>query len=282
MEIRVANERVFIIKSKLSFDEAKERAHAKKVDAFGTINKFASFLQKPKTDDFELLYQEFRYQPFWYIACRGLYVFDRKTTYRVPTRGSHVQSLSIDAKQYTAKDGAIELPAIEHCRQEEKEEVFVDGITSTQEPKLKVYIDFPATECPNDVVTGRVPKEAIVVPPAARSSAIVRDTVGKMMHGIQADTISEEHLEVENVDLYYHPIYAFRFRWKSKNKEAILEFDGVTEEMRTGNRTFQEYMGKILDTQFLFDIGADAAGMVIPGGTIAVKLAKRYIDSRKK
>lgn len=32
----------------------------------------------------------------------------------------------------------------------------------------------------------------------------------------------------------------------------------------------------------LFDLGADAAGMLIPGGNIAVKIAKKYIDTRKK
>jgi hypothetical protein len=40
-------------------------------------------------------------------------------------------------------------------------------------------------------------------------------------------------------------------------------------------------MGKVLDTGFLFDLGADAAGMLIPGGSIAVKVAKKYFDSKK-
>jgi tRNA nucleotidyltransferase/poly(A) polymerase len=40
--------------------------------------------------------------------------------------------------------------------------------------------------------------------------------------------------------------------------------------MSTGNRTFNEYLGKVLDINFLFDVGADAAGILIPGGSIAV------------
>jgi hypothetical protein len=31
----------------------------------------------------------------------------------------------------------------------------------------------------------------------------------------------------------------------------------------------------------LFDLGADAAGLLILGGSIAVKVAKKYIDNRK-
>jgi hypothetical protein len=37
-----------------------------------------------------------------------------------------------------------------------------------------------------------------------------------------------------------------------------------------------------LDQNFLFDIGADAAGMILPGGSIAVKIAKKYIDQKQK
>jgi hypothetical protein len=37
-----------------------------------------------------------------------------------------------------------------------------------------------------------------------------------------------------------------------------------------------------LDRDFLFDIGADAAGMFIPGGSIAVKAAKKVIDAKKR
>ena len=51
--------------------------------------------------------------------------------------------------------------------------------------------------------------------------------------------------------------------------------------MRAGSRIFKEYLGKVLDPDFLFDLGADAAGMFIPGGSIAVKVAKKYIDSKK-
>ena len=88
-------------------------------------------------------------------------------------------------------------------------------------------------------------------------------------------------VEVTCVDLYYHPIYAYQYRWKSKAKEAIIEIDGMTGEVGVGSRIFDEYLGRMLDRNFLFDIGADAAGMFVPGGSVAVKLAKKYIDTQK-
>jgi len=109
----------------------------------------------------------------------------------------------------------------------------------------------------------------------------MRDSLAKMIKGIQADTILAEQVEVVCVDLYYRPIYAFKYTWASKNKEAILEVDGLTGEIRQGKRVFKEYMGKILDQDFLFDVGADALGMFVPGGSIAMKAAKKYMDTRK-
>jgi hypothetical protein len=76
-------------------------------------------------------------------------------------------------------------------------------------------------------------------------------------------------------------MYAYKFLGKSKQKEAILEVDGLTGECQTGSRLFKEYLGKVLERDFLFDIGADAVGMFVPGGSIAVKAAKRYMDTRK-
>jgi hypothetical protein len=109
----------------------------------------------------------------------------------------------------------------------------------------------------------------------------MRDSLAKMIKGIHADEILSEDVQVERVDLYYRPIYAFKYSWASKGKEAILEVDGVTGEIRSGGRVFTEYIGKVLDRDFLFDIGADAVGMFVPGGSIAVKAAKKYMDTRK-
>jgi hypothetical protein len=61
----------------------------------------------------------------------------------------------------------------------------------------------------------------------------------------------------------------------------LIEVDGLTGDVTAGNRTFNEYLGKVLDLNFLFDLGADAAGLLIPGGSIAVKVAKKYIDTKK-
>jgi hypothetical protein len=102
--------------------------------------------------------------------------------------------------------------------------------------------------------------------------------LSKLIKGIQADRIKEEIINVPSVDLYYRPVYAFQYRWKSKGKEAIVEVDSLTGMVRSGNRIFREYLGKVVDQNFLFDVGADIAGLLLPGGSIAVKVVKKCID----
>lgn len=280
MEIKVADQRVLLFSDQITAESAKKIAWEKKLDAFGTLHKVTSFLSRPTDDDFELRYTEHRYQPFWHVVAHARYVYDRSSAYQVPVSGREVQAVTHHEQKFDVTNGHIHLPVMEHCIQEEQEEVFVNGVSGKQDSTLTRYLALSPK-----VMTGEleahVEKDAILVPPQARVSAIVRDSLSKMIKGIQADTILEESVEVTCVDLYYHPIYAYRYKWKSKDKEAILEVDGMTGEAGVGTRIFDEYMGRMLERNFLFDIGADAAGLLVPGGSVAVKLAKKYIDSQK-
>ena len=280
MDIQLADERIFLYPPRLKQAEAEDQAWAKKLDAFGTVNKVASFLQKPKDEDFELNYQEFRFQPFWYLKYHSRYVYDRGANYHVPTQGPEVQAVTLMDQKNSVSSGHFDLKVTEHCTQEEEKDVFVGGLTSAKDPSLKQYFDYQAKEHLPDSLATAVPDGAIIVPPEAKASAIVRESLGKMIRAIKADQIFEESVRVEHIDLYYHPVYAFQFTWKSKQKTALIEIDALTGSLQTGQKTFKQYLGKALDAQFLFDVGADAAGMVIPGGSIAVKLAKKVIDRK--
>lgn len=281
MEIHVADQRILLFPDQVTPIEAEKKAWDKKLSIFDMVSQFTSFLVRPKDDDFELIYQEHRYQPFWHVSAKSKYVYERTADYQVPAAGSEVIAVNFQGKDYEVTNGHFHLSALEHCLSEGKEEVLVDGVTGKNTPELSKYLPLVSK-----VVKGKleklVPAKSILVPPQARVSAIMRETLSKMIKGIQADKILEENVEVTCIDLYYHPIYAFQYRWISKNKEAIIEVDGLTGEVNSGARVFSEYLGRVLDQNFLFDLGADAAGMFIPGGSIAVKVAKHYLDINKK
>ncbi|WP_420643701.1 hypothetical protein [Candidatus Leptofilum sp.] len=278
MDITLADERAFLLKEQLSLEQAEGRAWEKKVEAFGRLDRVASFLQRPKDSDFELIYKEHRYEPFWHVVCRARYVYERRRDYPITLSGDEVHSVTLDGQEYGVQNGRIHLTFTEHCREEPERIRYINGYTNQPDDTLSQYLNHPANEVPPEHLEELGKKGVIVVPAQARASAIVRDVLLEVLKSIQADTILEDAVEIANVDLYYHPVYAFQYRWHSKQKEAIVEYDAVTSELRTDGKTFQQYMGKLLDPEFLFDVGADTIDLLVPGGGLAVKLARKGLD----
>jgi len=280
MDLKIATEKILIIKDQFSLSEAEVKAQSKRIDAFGTLKKFAGIFSRPKVNDFEIIYREHRYQPFWHIVSKANYVYDRNSHYQYEIKGKEVKIVTIEGKDFEVANGHLHIPVLEHCRQELNEEVLIDGISGAKNKSLIEYTKVDAKVVESDEFEKVAGADAVFVPPQARVSGIIRELLAQMIQGIQADKIFEENIEITCINLFYRPVYAFQFNWKSENKKGILEVDAVTGGTNSGTRTFSEFIGKTLDRDFLFDIGADAAGIFIPGGSIAIKAAKKIIDNR--
>ena len=122
--------------------------------------------------------------------------------------------------------------------------------------------------------------ETIVMPPEHRASYVIRQLLSDMLKPVQADTVSEEALTLEKTDLYYRPLWAFEFHWKTKDKRGIVELDAVTGQMRQGE-SLAPKLTRMVSRDALFDIGADTVGLLVPGGSIAVKVAKIALEQNK-
>jgi hypothetical protein len=96
---------------------------------------------------------------------------------------------------------------------------------------------------------------------------LVREVVSTAIGRIEADRVLEERLIVDAVDLFYRPVYAFRY--SHGGKEAVIEFDGLTGETRPGGATFEQYLGKVLEPRFLLDAGVEAVNIFLPGTQLA-------------
>ncbi len=278
MEINLADERALLLNAQLSMEQAQGRAWGNKLDAFGKLLRVATFFSRPADDDFDLVYKEQRYQPFWHIVCTSHYEYERSKQYKLAVSGPQVQSVTIEGMSFDAANGSVALTGLEYCREEMRREVLIDGFTNQADPGLAEYLKFEATEIPEENLDDLATEKTIVVPPQARASAVVRDILIGMIKSIQADRIIEDRIDVERVDLYYRPVYAFQYRWRSKEREAIIEYDGVTGKLQTDGKTFQQYVGKIVDPEFLFDIGLDTIDLLVPGGGLAIKLARKGIQ----
>jgi len=74
--------------------------------------------------------------------------------------------------------------------------------------------------------------------------------------------------------LFYHPVYAIEYFWKDKNKKKVVEFDALTGEAKFEYGAIKKQVTKVLENSTFFDFSADAAGTLIPGANLVVKLGR--------
>ena len=277
MEITLAPERLFLLEERLTLDEIQQRAMDKRTSALGSL------LQRPRPEEVTLVNKQRRLEPFWHVAGHATYVYERNREYSVPAAAADVEALTINGTRYegqvAGQSRAFRVPAREHCRTEIRSETFVDGLTGAPVPEGPQIINGPRSEIadPASLATD----DTIAVPPENRASYVVRALMGEIMKPVQADTVLEELVVLEATDLFYRPIWAFEFTWAGKGKQAIVEIDAVTGQTRAGKALVGQIKG-MLNRDLLFDVGADTVGLIVPGGSIAVKLAKAAIDKNKK
>jgi len=275
MEFRVAPERVFVLTSTLSWDAAKEKAWAQKSSVFGALS---NLVFRPAADDVQITKSELRYEPFWHIACHSELEYEVRETLSLPVKNPNAQWVTLDLVPDTkleVKDGVVQLPGLARCRETHRRESVVDGTTGKPRPDLAANLSRPMTELQE--VDGFAPPDAVVWAPEYRSSYLVRQELAQLMTAVQADTIITDTVDVSSIALFFRPVYAFEYLWRSKQKTQSLEIDGVTGESKTTNTGVGARVSRRLSKELLFDIGADAVDLLVPGGGIAMKVGRAVI-----
>ncbi|MCC6236702.1 MAG: hypothetical protein IT299_03910 [Dehalococcoidia bacterium] len=281
MEVEIAEQRLFLLQERLAADELQQRAMDRRMNAISS--GIGSLLQRPRPEDVQLLGSERRLEPFWHVAGRARYVYDRRREYTVPASASEVQEVRIGGSSALVTDGPrgrqFALSLIEHCVEEIANELFLSATTGDAVPDAALVVTGPRDEIadPNDLHGN----DAIVVPPDQRSSFVVRTLLTGIMKAVQADSVDEERMLVDHIDLYYRPVRAFEFYWKPRDRRGVVEVDAITGQVTVG-RSLSSSISRVLTRDNIFDIGADTAGLLIPGGSIAVKVAKLAIDQASK
>jgi hypothetical protein len=281
MEIALADQHIFVLDDRLTTDDIQQRAMDRRIGAFGS--GLGNLLQRPKQDDIELVNSQRRLEPFWHVGGRALYVYERARDYTVPASGAEVREVTVRGETYPVDAaggrGAFVLPTIEHCRDEFREEIYIDGVSGAPVTDATKILGGPRQEVTD--LAAAAGNNTVVVPPTQHASSLVRQLLASMIKPVQADTVSEESMTLEHIDLYYRPWWAFEFHWKPKDKRGIVEIDAVTGQTRQGQALMPK-LQRMVSRDTLFDIGADTVSLLVPGGGIAVKVAKLAIDKSHK
>jgi hypothetical protein len=281
MEIILATERAFHFLPQFSVEVAKDRIEQKKANLVsGTLG---ALLSRPKPDEIQLSSVEKRLEAFWVMDVFLHTSYERKRSYAVPVQGNEIKAVTVlGEKVLVTKDQKgntnILISGVEHCLEEYRHHYTFNGQGIRKD--MGKYQQFDKSEILN--LDGFTQEGTVIVPPKVSASTIVRKVLSEIIKPVQAEVILEEQIHIEALELYFRPVYALEYIWTAKNKRTIVEFDALTGEMAGGGEQVASQVKEMLSRDLLFDVTADAVGMLVPGGSIAVKLVKAAIDLGKR
>ena len=280
MDIYLAAERAFHLVPQISLEVARDRLEQKKTSLVtGTLG---ALIARPKPEDIQIVSFESRLEAFWLINVFVRTVYERSHTYTISVSGAevhHVTALGQDLPvTANPKSGAsFSLNGVEHCVEERRQSFTFDGTGTKMD--LSKYQSFEKSEIAD--LGQFAPAGVLVVPPQAHATTVVRAVLAEVIKPVQAQVIQEERVNVEALDINFRPVYAFEYEWVTKGKRVILEFDGLTGEVHSGGKKQNDQIKGLVTRDLIFDVTADAVGLIVPGGSIAVKLVKAVMDRGK-
>jgi len=239
-----------------------------RVKAIGALSRL---FMHPKPDDIAIVYEEKRYRAFWRVVGSAFLKYRRSTTYRVPLEAC-VIAVDVEGRDYPVNrnDRSFAVTGTELCEEHLREEIIVDAQTEQSGDFSKYLTCSSRSIDTTDLLTA---DGSTVVNIDVKASYLVRKILGTLMKPFKADEILNEEIAIEMVDLFFYPVYIFEYLWTAKDKKVLLEFDGVTGEVRKGER-LTDRLKKSFSGDDAFDFAKEVAGFV-PGGGLAMMAGRK-------
>ncbi len=263
-----------IITESVSLKDAAAKAEALKQKAFGTFSGLIKALKKDKSA-IELVGHIKTYKPFWHLKGYSEFEYKRNSEYAFEVK-PEVRSVKINSKTYSVADESPEVhfEGEDHCFETYEYEVITSGL-ELKEKNLQTYL------ANKSKAVKKLPKQKDVtfVPAKTRASFLVNNFLKDVVRPIHADKVLTEKAVIENLTLYYRPVWLFEFE-DGNGMKRHLEVDAVTgaaakvEGISLRKMIFQE--------QNIFDLTAEIAGNILPGAGIALVAGKAIKEKHAK
>ena len=281
MDISLAEEHAYYFVPQISLDDARERLEKKKTALVAGM--FGNLISRPNPAEIQIVSVENRLEPYWIVSASSRTAYDRQQVYTVPVKGEEVREVTVleqRVKLNSKSTPSFTLNGVEHCVEENQMTRFFNGI-SGQKSDMSRYESFTKNEITD--LDHFAPEGTLVVPPQMKATAIVRQVLGEIIQPVtRAQVIHEERVDIQSIELDFHPVYAFEYEWASKGKRVVVEFDALLGDSRSGGKKWSDQIKGIVTHDLFFDVTADAVGLLVPGGGIAVKLVKAVVVDRNK
>ena len=280
MEISLAEEQAYYFVPQISLDIARDRIEKKKTSLVAGM--FGNLISRPNPNEIQVVSVENRLEPYWVVTAASRTAYDRQQVYTIPIKGEEVREVTVLGQTLTVTskgNSSLTLNGVEHCVEENRLTRFYDGL-SGQKEDLSRFQSFTKSAITD--LSSFAPEGLLVVPPQMRATAIIRQVLGEVIQPVtKAQIIHEERVDIEAIELNFRPVYALEYEWASKGKRVVVEFDALVGEMRSGGKKWSDQIKGIITRDLFFDVTADAVGMLVPGGSIAVKLVRAVVDRKK-
>jgi hypothetical protein len=280
MEISLAEERAYYFVPQISLEIARDRIEKKKTSLVAGM--FGNLISRPNPNEIQVVSEENRLEPYWVVTAASRTAYDRQQVYTIPIKGEEVREVTVLGQKLTVTSKgspSLTVNGVEHCVEERRLTRFFDGL-SGQKEDLSRFQSFTKSAITD--IGEFAPDGTLVVPPQMRATAIVRQVLGEAIQPVKnAQIINEERVDIEAIELNFRPVYALEYEWASKGKRVVVEFDALLGEMHSGGKQWSDQIKGIITRDLFFDVTADAVGMLVPGGSIAVKLVKAVVDRKK-
>jgi hypothetical protein len=280
MDISLAEEHAYYFVPQISPEVARDRIEKKKTTLVAGM--FGNLISRPNPNEIQVVSVENRLEPYWMVTAASRTAYDRQQVYTVPIKGEEVREVTLLGQKMTVSskgNPSLTLNGTEHCVDERRVTRFFDGLTGQKED-LSRFQSFTKSAITD--IAEFAPDGMLVIPPQMRATAIIRQVLGEVIQPVtKAQIIHEERVDIETIELNFRPVYALEYEWSSKGKRVIVEFDALLGDMRSGGKKWSDQIKGIITRDLFFDVTADAVGMLVPGGSIAVKLVKAVVDRKK-
>lgn len=281
MDIYLAKESAFHYIPQVTLEVAMDRMEQKKVQAVsGTLGALFS---RAKPDEIQLVSVENRLEAFWHVSVKVRTVYERNRTYTIHLSGTEIKQVTLLGQDLqvgcdSKGNPSLSLNGVEHCAEEIQRDFTFDGTGA--EADMSQYSSFPKTEVVD--FENFAPEGVLVIPPTALASSIVRSVLSQVIQPVDAGVIHEERVDVEKLEINFRPVYAMEYHWIPKDKHVVMEFDALTGDYDSHGEKMGGQVKGILTADLIFDLGEEAAGVLVPGGKVAVKLVRAVYDHTKK
>ena len=183
MDLRLPTPHAYIVNPTLTRDGAQQQAVDKRLTI--VAGGLSGLFSRPKPEEVDLAYSEFRYEAFWHVVATVRYVFERNKTFTVPVTGAEVRKVTVLGQEFevvtpqpqqpqqSSPTGFLQqigqqigiagnvtrtfsVPGVEYCIDENRQERFLDTVAGQAVQTGADYVKKDKTELTDlSVLVGR-------------------------------------------------------------------------------------------------------------------------------